>query len=100
MNHEGTFTHPTLLVQKVQRRMTEYEEVAANSTGHDRETSRSAEVEKWKKPIAGSLKANWDTALSTKDERMGMGVVIHDNKGRLKADNCNFRQGGVDLTTA
>ena len=35
MIHEGTFTHPTQLVQKVRRRMTEYEEVAPNTMGHN-----------------------------------------------------------------
>jgi hypothetical protein len=100
MLNEGTFTHPTLLVQKVKQSTTEYEKAAANTKGHDRETIRSAEVEKWKEPIAGRLKADWDAAPNTKDGRMGMGVALRDNKGRVKAAKYSFRHGGFDPTTA
>lgn len=39
----------------------------------------------WSKPHEGVWKINWDAAISKETERMGVGVVIRDDIGRVLA---------------
>ena len=52
---------------------------------HEGELTGRTDMEKWKAPFAGRLKANWYATLNIKGERMGMGVVIRDHAGCVKA---------------
>ncbi|KAF5461785.1 hypothetical protein F2P56_017856 [Juglans regia] len=46
---------------------------------------------KWKKPDAFKVKADWDAALDMEAKRMGMGVVIRDEEGEVLVSVCDVR---------
>ncbi|XP_059429871.1 uncharacterized protein LOC132163564 isoform X2 [Corylus avellana] len=39
----------------------------------------------WKPPVFGRFKVNWDVALDTKNNCMGLGVIVRDHKGLIHA---------------
>lgn len=39
----------------------------------------------WTCPAAGLLKLDWDAAVCTKSRRMGVGAIIRDEQGRVRA---------------
>lgn len=53
---------------------------------------------KWCAPPAGCLKANWDVAIDREAGRVGMGVVVRDCEGRVKAAKSLTKLGNIDPT--
>ncbi|KAF5449835.1 hypothetical protein F2P56_030240 [Juglans regia] len=47
--------------------------------------------QKWKPPNVNCLKANWDAALDVKLRRVGLGVIIRNNKGEVMATGCDSK---------
>jgi hypothetical protein len=39
----------------------------------------------WEAPAAGMLKVNWDVAIAQGENRMGVGIIIRDEKGNVIA---------------
>ena len=54
----------------------------------------------WQVPSAGVYEANWDAALNPIGERIGIGVVIRNQEGRVKAAQSSSRNGIFYPTTA
>ncbi|XP_059454954.1 uncharacterized protein LOC132185160 [Corylus avellana] len=92
--HEGVFIHPNTLVQRA-----DFGKAMGREYREGEPTGRM-DVEKWKAPPAGRLKVNWDAALNLTRGRMGMGVVIRDHDGRVRAVKCSLKQGHFDPTAA
>jgi hypothetical protein len=44
---------------------------------------RAIHVTTWQRLEHGYLKANWDAALDRNGRRMGVGLIVHDHKGRV-----------------
>ncbi|GLT72323.1 hypothetical protein SLA2020_442690 [Shorea laevis] len=42
----------------------------------------------WKKPVVGVVKTNWDAAIDTLNNRMGVGVIIRDEAGDVVPSMC------------
>jgi hypothetical protein len=45
----------------------------------------------WQKPPPGQLKINWDVAVDKRYKLMGVGIVIRDHHGAVRAAMCWFR---------
>ena len=55
---------------------------------------------KWAKPKEGWTKVNVDAALDKKCGRMGFGVIIRDDEGKVSAAKCVSRNGLWDSSAA
>jgi hypothetical protein len=82
--HEGIFANPNTLVWQAYNSIAEYDATCTRD-GLARESGGTITSQKWQAPPKGVYKANWDTALSTQNERIGLGNVIQDQKGNVKA---------------
>jgi ribonuclease HI len=40
---------------------------------------------KWKVPVGGWLKLNWDATVNKQSKRMGIGIIVRDEKGEFVA---------------
>lgn len=54
----------------------------------------------WKKPSDGVIKANWDVAIDTLNNRMGVGVILRDAHGTVVASMSSLVPFVNDPTTA
>ena len=53
----------------------------------------------WLAPIRGWYKANWDVAIDKSNERVGIGVVLRDEKEHVFAAMYKTRMGLLEPTT-
>jgi hypothetical protein len=92
--HEGRFTNPNMLAQTAKSKVLEFNKV---QEGYETEpeSPREANMQTRKPPDAANPKANWDAAFNNKEGRMGMGVVIRDHEGGLRAAKCSFISGQI-----
>ena len=97
--HEGISAHPNALVQKAQSVMDDFDD-ACRKTSLELEQVTGREKVNWKAPADGMYKANWDAALNPKSGRIGVGIVIRDKEGNVKAAQSSVRRGILDPTTA
>jgi len=44
---------------------------------------------RWVKPAPNNIKINWDAALDGRKKLMGMGIVVRDSQGEVKAAMCD-----------
>jgi ribonuclease HI len=93
--HEGIFANPNTLVWQAYNSIAEYDATCTRD-GLARESCGTITSQKWQAPPKGVYKANWDTALSTQNERIGLGNVIQDQKGNVKAAQCMVQNGRVE----
>jgi ribonuclease HI len=49
-------------------------------------------------PTPGYLKANWDAGFDRQNGRLGMGVIIRDQQGKMWASKCQTKEGVLDVT--
>jgi isoaspartyl peptidase/L-asparaginase-like protein (Ntn-hydrolase superfamily) len=89
--HEGIFAHPNVLVQKTHSAMDDFDD-ANRRDGLEQEHATEREKANWKAPPSGMYKANWDAALNPKSERIGIGIVIRDKEGNVKAAQSSVRR--------
>jgi hypothetical protein len=54
----------------------------------------------WKSPPFGVLKANWDVAVNSKEQLVGVGVVIRSHEGAVKAAFHAVEKGITDPAAA
>jgi hypothetical protein len=93
--HGGPFMHPDILVQQVLMAMFDFSEANAMS----RSVPQPKQGDKWKAPIQGWVKLNWDATLCLKHGLVGMGVVIRNGEGRVLAVRCSFTIGFLEPKT-
>jgi hypothetical protein len=53
------------------------------------EAPGTSTTQKWAGPPNGSYKVNWDIALDVKQDCMGIGVIIRDDKGAVFGAVCD-----------
>jgi ribonuclease HI len=97
--HEGTFTHPDMLVRKAHSCLEEFE-ATCSKEGQPKELDGTGVNEKWQAPPEGIYKANWDAALNHQSGRIGIGTVIRDHEGKVKAAQCSVRKGNFEPSVA
>jgi ribonuclease HI len=96
--HEGIFAHPDTLVRQAHKSMEEYDATSA-SDGLARASDGIAPGQRWHAPPEGVYKANRDAALNIQNERIGLGSVIRDQEGNVKAAQCIVRTGRFEAGT-
>ncbi|GLT53961.1 hypothetical protein SLA2020_271950 [Shorea laevis] len=87
---EGVFTNPTQLHSASDR----INGVFSRSYSSVRATWAQFYPQvrpKWSKPESGMVKANWDAAIDSQSQRMGIGMVLRDETGSVLAamSSCN-----------
>jgi ribonuclease HI len=45
---------------------------------------------RWTKPSVGWIKLNWNAAIDSNSNNMGLGIVARDSTGKVRAMMCNF----------
>ncbi|XP_040987787.1 uncharacterized protein LOC121235506 [Juglans microcarpa x Juglans regia] len=70
----------------------EYKEAQGSKSVKRCGGERRQEQQQWKKPVEGTLKANFNAAIDEANQRMGVGVVIRDSEGKLMASCCDRLQ--------
>jgi hypothetical protein len=48
-----------------------------------RDNTKRAGLVQWRPPPIGAYKINWDAALDSKAERIGIGIIVRDSKGKI-----------------
>jgi isoaspartyl peptidase/L-asparaginase-like protein (Ntn-hydrolase superfamily) len=93
--HDGIFKHPKSIIQETAMHMEESNLIhEQNSTEKDVGTNASAV--RWSAPSQGRYKANWDMAIDKAHGRVGIGVVMRDEKGRVVAAMSKTRMGTLE----
>lgn len=46
---------------------------------------------KWKAPVENVVKVNWDAVVSSKNQKMGIGIVIRDANWAVMASLSSFK---------
>jgi hypothetical protein len=89
---------PMQVLHAMKSSLEAYEEASA-TLGTTRGPPGNGRV-RWKKPPLGVLKINWDAALLKETQKMGVGVVIRDDRGDCVAALARIVPYIVDLLTA
>jgi hypothetical protein len=85
--HGEVFEHPNVLLRKAQECLKLFQSEQIGSS-KDEERIGTGTAQTWKSPLSGTYKVNWDIALDVKQNRMGVGVLIRDDKGVVVAALC------------
>jgi hypothetical protein len=82
--HGGSFTHPDRIVSLTKQAIEDFN--LAMDRGRDPVSAHSnLPSVGWKAPEVGWLKANWDAAVDEPGGRSGLGVIIRDLNGTMRA---------------
>lgn len=96
---KGLFLHPKEIIQEVRNAMEEYHR-ANNMVRSEADRRMDGQlVDTWTAPDLGWHKANWDAARDIKKGRMGLGIVIRDQSGRVTAARSIPMQARLFRTT-
>ncbi|XP_041017886.1 uncharacterized protein LOC121260102 [Juglans microcarpa x Juglans regia] len=77
-----TFMHPNSLIQQAKVFIEEQSQIQHATTTPSTDPRRSSQ---WEAPPRGQLKLNWDVALNKNNCKVGVGAVIRDWEGTIKA---------------
>jgi hypothetical protein len=80
--HGEAFEHPNVLLRNALESLKLLQSMQMGST-KDEELPGTGSLEKWTSPPSGTYKANWGIALDAKQNRMGIGGLIRDEKGAV-----------------
>ncbi|XP_059445374.1 uncharacterized protein LOC132177155 [Corylus avellana] len=95
--HEGKFISPNDIVEVTNRGVEEY--MKANMHNHSQRGDDESPT-RWKAPENGWVKVNWDIALDKANGRIGVGVIVRNEAGRVIAAKGSTRLGLLDATAA
>jgi hypothetical protein len=95
--HEGKLINPNILVQVTTKYVEEFQKV--NETIPVNVESIKNQGIRWSAPTRGWYKANWDVAIDKSCGRMGIDVVIRDEKGQVIVATSKTRLGSFEPTT-
>jgi hypothetical protein len=80
--HKGVFSHPNELVRDAEVSFQEFSHVKSMATGQNCGITNNMSV-LWQPPPAGIFKVNWDVGFNPKLRRMGVGIIVRDDCGRI-----------------
>ena len=96
--HEGLFIDPNALLNNTKEQLENYKRLQEKGPqGERRETPDR--VNKWMAPSHGWYKANWDVAIDKSKERVGVGVILRDERGQVLAAMSKTRHGTLEPST-
>ncbi|XP_059451224.1 uncharacterized protein LOC132182029 [Corylus avellana] len=96
--HDGTVINPNVIIQETTKFVEEYKRVnEAVFSAHG--VSTSTQSIRWLAPNRDWYKANWDAAFENSTGRMGIGVVVRDDRGRVVVTLSKPRMGSFEPTT-
>lgn len=96
--HERVFTHPNGIVHAVGNAVDEVQQI--NMAKIPKHTHQVEVQQQWQKPPKGWLKVNCDAALDVRNGRFGVGVLVRDHEGRVKAARSVTKSGFLEPTAA
>jgi hypothetical protein len=79
--HEGLFTHPNSLVLGAQQNQSDFHLINKMEGGDPQQGEEIC----WKCPQVGCFKMNCDAALDMEGRRMGMGIILRNHEGKVRA---------------
>ncbi|XP_042983247.1 uncharacterized protein LOC122312653 [Carya illinoinensis] len=81
MIFEGSFVHPSLLVNQASQSLAEYRTAQENRKTKVQGIHSQASV--WSPPPIDVMKINWDAAVDGPNNRIGIGLVARDHVGNV-----------------
>jgi ribonuclease HI len=82
--HGGEFIPPKQIIQEAQKAQKEFYQANAKDGVVDSQ-QRPKECTHWCPPVQGIYKVNWDAALDSTNNRMGIGIIVRDYLGMVIA---------------
>ena len=90
--HGGKFSHPNTIWQQTLNSIQEF------ALAQKLEQANGPHmVIRWQAPTSNWCKGNWDAAVNTESDRMGLGAVLRDSQGNLGAAKCVSRPGRLAM---
>lgn len=89
--HEGSFLHPDIIVWLAGGALEDF--LLANRVVGLNNVERVDRKLKWVRPVEGWTKVNVDAVLVKMAGRMGFGVIMRDDEGKVIAAKCISRSG-------
>ncbi|XP_042969143.1 uncharacterized protein LOC122301839 [Carya illinoinensis] len=80
MIFEGSFVHPSLLVNQASQSLTDYRTAQEN---WKTKAQIHSQASVWSPPPSGVTKINWDAAVDSPNNRIGIGLVARDQVGNV-----------------
>ncbi|XP_059446647.1 uncharacterized protein LOC132178216 [Corylus avellana] len=97
--HDGLFAHPNIIVLQATQATEAF--LALLGTGKPaRDSASVSPVYKWQAPPQGWLQANWDARVDRNQACVGLGIIIRDHHGVMRAARNQIRKGCLDPTAA
>jgi ribonuclease HI len=96
--YEGSFLHPNRLVQQAVHGVELFQTIMAEKKA-PLLSNGDLQPSLWMAPPPGCLKANWDAGFDRRNGRLGMGVIIRDQQGKMWASKSRMKEGVLDATT-
>ncbi|XP_042974825.1 uncharacterized protein LOC122306461 [Carya illinoinensis] len=90
---EGSFLHPRLLAQRAAHQLEDFKLAQVVPMPDSRLHTNQASI--WSPPPEGTVKVNWDVAVSEARDRVGIGLIARDHRGNVIAVKRVAREGCV-----
>jgi hypothetical protein len=97
--YEGSFSHPNSILKTAETALKDFHQARAGDMQPCVQEGGTV-LGRWMAPSPGWYKANWDAAIGKKDGRTGLGVVIRDHQGNLRAARSLTRIGILEPAAA
>jgi hypothetical protein len=96
--HECIFINPNTVLKNTEEQLENYKRL--HEKGPPSERSETPDrVNKWIVPSQGWYKANWDVAIDNSKARVGIGVILRDDRGQMLAAMSKTRNGTLEPST-
>ncbi|KAF5481359.1 hypothetical protein F2P56_002016 [Juglans regia] len=82
---EGVFKRPSQVIKATRNELRVFQLAQQNAKQNPIPRVDRGAVS-WSRPRESFVKANWDAAMSRKDRKVGLGVVIRDEEGEILGD--------------
>jgi hypothetical protein len=82
----GPIPSPSVLVKGAKDLLGDFRKSSEDASNRENGSHRA--ISRWSKPVAVSIKLNWDAALDVRQNRMGVGIIARDEMGEVKAALC------------
>jgi hypothetical protein len=95
----GDFMSPNHILETASSQLDNFSKAEAGRRMSNTVCS-TPEVVKWSKPSPGWIKLNWDAAIDSGQQKMGIGIIARDHTGSVLAAVCASRPHVTEPTTA
>lgn len=95
----GEFPSPTHILETASSQLENFSKAEAGRRMGSSKSTAPVTM-KWSKPSPGWIKLNWDAAIDTGKQKMGIGIIARDHTGTVLVAVCSSRPHVTDPTTA